>query len=103
METITRHRGGMDAYGRPTEVEADAAVVVREVEPLEGKELVRRGSGRTARTFTVRLYTLGPVDVRDGDEVTVRGVRYPFVSVSTWKATGSRFEGRVILCGGGNG
>ena len=102
METITRHRGGTDAYGRP-EAEESATIVVREVEELEGRELVRRGSGRTSRTYTMRLYTLVPVDVKDGDEVTVRGVRYPFVSVSTWRATGSTFDGRVILCGGGNG
>ena len=47
--------------------------------------------------------TLAPVDIADGDEVTVRGTRYRFVSVSEWRATGSRFAGYVILCGGGDG
>ncbi|WP_336819845.1 hypothetical protein [Gordonia sp. MMO-8] len=102
METVTRHRGGMNDHGRPLD-EDDESIVVREVEPLEGREIVRRGSGRSARTFTVKLYTLMPVDIKDGDEVTVRGVRYPFVSVSEWRATGRRFSGRVILCGGGSG
>lgn len=102
METITRHRGGLDESGYPLDDE-DATIVVREVEPLEGREVIRRGTGRSTRLFTVRLYTLVPVDIRDGDEVTVRGERYPFVTVSNWKATGSRFAGMAILCGGGNG
>lgn len=102
METVTRHRGGTDRYGRPLP-EQDATIVVREVEPLTGREVVRQGIGVDARTFTCKLYTLQPVDIVNGDAVTVRGVRYPYVDVSEWRATGTRFDGRVILCGGGNG
>ncbi|MGB3301782.1 MAG: hypothetical protein WBA98_03750 [Gordonia sp. (in: high G+C Gram-positive bacteria)] len=83
--------------------EQSATIVVREVEPLSGRDVVRQGIGVDARTFTCKLYTLVPVDVVNGDAVTVRGRRYDYVDVSEWKATGTRFSGSVILCGGGHG
>lgn len=104
METIVRHRRPADdQYGQPDGVESAASIVVREVEPLGGRDVIRQRVGRSTREYTVRLYTLTPVDVRSGDEVTVRGTRYRFVDVSQWRATGAVFDGRVILCGGGDG
>lgn len=103
METVVRHRiADADQYGTIPAGE-DATIVVHEVEPLSGRDVVRQRVGRHTREYTCRLYTLRPVDIADGDEVTVRGRRYQFVDVAQWKATGSRFDGRVILCGGGSG
>lgn len=103
METITRHRiGDADRYGEIPPGQ-DATIVVREIEPLSGREVVRQRVGQDSREYTCRLYTLAPVDIEPGDEVTVRGVRYRYVDVAAWRATGAQFDGRVILCGGGSG
>lgn len=102
METVTRHRlPDTDRYGQEVGGEQSATILVREVEPLSGREVVRQRIGQQTREYTIKLYTLTKVDILDGDAVTVRGRRYNFVDISEWRATGSTFTGQVILCGGG--
>lgn len=98
-EQVIRHRGRTrDENGKLTPEVPDAPLTPLVVAPGGGSEFVERGRDGESTAFTVYL-PLG-TDIKNTDELTVRGDRFSII-VNDWRASG---RGVVeVLCNRGQG
>lgn len=98
-EQVIRHRGERrDENSQITPAEPDLLLTPIVVAPGGGSEFVERGRDGESTAFTVYL-PLG-TDIKNDDELTVRGDRFSIV-VNGWDQDG---EGIVeVLCNRGQG
>ncbi|MEV5360581.1 hypothetical protein AB0K45_09580 [Micrococcus luteus] len=98
-ETVIRHRGReRDENGKLTAEAAGVPLPVLEIEPGGGSETVERG--RNTENVACTVYFEPGTDVKNSDELTVRGERFTIV-VNDWLSGGR--GGLEVLCTRGQG
>lgn len=82
-ETIIVHgaAGGVDDDGYPIPGEADREIVVKNVQPLSLEELA--AVDLDGVKDVLRVWAFPGADVKEGDDVTIRGLRY-VVGKTAW-------------------
>ncbi|WP_280393221.1 hypothetical protein [Nocardia wallacei] len=99
-EQVIRHRGGgMDDDGNPVD-STDTPLAARAVAPGATAEYADRG--RNGETVEYSVYFYPAADLRNDDELTVRGDRYA-IQVEQWRSPYTTRTGTVALCSAGKG
>lgn len=98
-EQVIRHRGYVrDSKGKYTGG-TDVTLQAIEVAPGGGSRVIRQA--RDGETIAATVYFEPGTDVRDGDDLTVRSVRYRTI-VNGWLPEGG-LGGFEVLCTTGKG
>lgn len=99
-ETVIRHRGGGRDEDGAVLPSSATPLPAKAVEPQAGSRVTRR-AGNGLRVQCV-VYFVGPVDLTDDDELTVRGQRYQ-IDVGVWRSPWTSRQGVEVLCTRGEG
>lgn len=97
-EQIIRHRGAVRNAKGQYEGGTDVVLTAMEVAPGGGARLIRQA--RDGETIAATVYFLPGTDVKEGDDLTVRGTRYRTI-VNLWDSGG--LGGLEVLCTSGKG
>ncbi len=99
-EQVTRHRGGgRDENGQLTLATDDPLPTIA-IAPRGGSETVERA--RNGEVIECTVYFALGTDVKNSDELTVRGERYSVI-VNEWRSPWTDLGGLEVLCTRGGG